>query len=54
MYIAIIACLLIAIYTGRKPNKAVLKLVQFYLSGWATLEEVTRLIDRLPESKNQS
>jgi hypothetical protein len=54
LYIAIIACLLIAIYTGRKPNKAVLKLVQFYLSGWATLEEVTRLIGRLPESKNQT
>jgi hypothetical protein len=54
LYIAIIACLFIAIYTGRKPNKAILKLVQFYLSGWATLEEVTRLIDRLPESKNET
>jgi hypothetical protein len=54
LYIAIIACLLIAIYTGRKPNKAVLKLVQFYLTGWATLEEVTRMIDRLPASKNET
>jgi hypothetical protein len=52
LYIAIIACMLIAIYTGRKPNKTVLKLVQLYLTGWATLEEVTRMIDRLPESKN--
>jgi len=54
LYIAIIACLLIAIYTGRKPSKSVLRLVQFYLSGWATLEEVTTMIDRLPKSKQQS
>ncbi len=54
LYIAIIACLLIAIWTGRRPTKAVLKIVQFYLMGWAELDEVIEQINRLPSAKNKT
>lgn len=40
LYVALIASLLIAVYTGRKPTKRTLEMIQFYLIGWASLEEV--------------
>jgi len=40
MYCAIIACLLIALYTGCRPNVAVFEAICFYLTGWASLEEL--------------
>lgn len=39
-YLAIIACLLILIYTGRTPTKRTFEMICFYLSGWADLEEL--------------
>ena len=39
IYVAIIACLLIALWTGKKPNKATCEMVAWYLLGIATLEE---------------
>jgi hypothetical protein len=40
LYAAIIACLLIALWTGKKPNKATCEMVAWYLAGVATEEEL--------------
>lgn len=47
MYLAIIACLLILIYTGRQPTKRTYEMICFYLVGWATLEELEAHIKKL-------
>jgi IS4 transposase len=46
-YSAIIACLLILIYTGRTPTKRTFEMISFYLVGWASLEELERHIEKL-------
>lgn len=46
-YAAILACLLIALWTGRKPTLRTWEMVRYYFSGWATLEEVQAHIARL-------
>jgi hypothetical protein len=46
--VALIASLLIALWTGRKPTKRTWEMIQFYLIGWATLEELERHINSLP------
>lgn len=43
-YCAMIACMLILIYTGRRPDKAMLQMVRFYLDGWASIEELEAFI----------
>lgn len=40
VYVALIASLLISLWTGRKPTLRTLEMLQFYLSGWATLDEL--------------
>ena len=40
LYAAIIACLLIALWTGKKPNKATCEMVAWYMAGVATKEEL--------------
>ena len=47
VYAAIIACLVIALYTGRKPTKATLEMLSWYLSGWASEAEVLQHLDRI-------
>lgn len=39
LYAAIIACLLIALWTGKKPNKATCEMVAWHMAGVATDEE---------------
>lgn len=39
-YMAIIACLLILIYTGRTPTKRTFEMICLYLKGWAELDEL--------------
>lgn len=46
MYTAVIACILIHLATGRKPNKAMVLLTHFYLIGWATEADVARELTR--------
>jgi hypothetical protein len=48
VYVALIANLLIVLWTGRKPNKRTWEMIQFYLQGWATLEELERHLVALP------
>jgi hypothetical protein len=47
MYLAIIACLLILIYTGGQPTKRTYEMICFYLIGWASLEELEAHIKKL-------
>lgn len=53
-YMAIIACLLILIYTGRTPTKRTFEMICLYLQGWAELDELETHIAKLkakPDSK---
>jgi len=47
VYAALIAGLLIVLWTGRKPNRYAFSLICFYMQGWATLEELLSGLDRL-------
>ena len=51
MYLAIIACLLILIYTGGQPKKRTYEMICFYMMGWASLEELEAHIKKL-KAKN--
>ncbi len=44
VYCALIAALLLLRYTGRRPGKRAMEIIRFYLLGYATLEELTRLL----------
>ncbi len=46
-YCAIIACLLIALYTGRKPTKRTYEMICFYFTGWATEDELFAHLEKL-------
>jgi len=46
-YCAIIACLLISLWTGRKPTLRTYEMICLYFGGWATLEELIEHIQRL-------
>jgi hypothetical protein len=48
VYLALIASLLIVLWTGRKPSKRTWEMIQFYLLGWASLEELERHLASLP------
>ncbi len=47
MHLAIIACLLILIYTRGQPKKRTYEMIFFYLLGWASLEELESHIENL-------
>lgn len=49
VYAAIIASLLIALYTGRKPDKATAELLSWYLVGLADADDLRRHLKRLPK-----
>ena len=40
IYLALIAALLMQLYTGRRPTKRLMELIQFYLLGVATVEDL--------------
>jgi len=46
-YCAIIACLLISLWTGRKPTLRSYEMISLYFMGWATLEELIRHLAKL-------
>jgi hypothetical protein len=47
VYMGIIACLLIAMWTGRKPTLRTYEMICFYFSGLADLEELLAHIEKL-------
>jgi hypothetical protein len=46
-YCAIIACLLIALWTGKKPTKRTYEMICFYFMGWADEEELLAHLEKL-------
>jgi hypothetical protein len=46
VYLGLIAGQLMFLYRGALPNKRQLKLIQMYLSGWASLEELMAGLER--------
>ena len=47
VYLAIIASLLMSLWTGTKPCKATFTMINFYLMGWADDEELAEYLDSL-------
>jgi hypothetical protein len=47
LYLGIIASLLISLWTGKKPTKRTLEMLQFYFAGLASEEELQEHIDKL-------
>jgi hypothetical protein len=50
-YCAIIACLLIHLWTGGRPTLRSYEMICFYLSGWADLDELTAHLEKLVNVK---
>ena len=53
-YCAIIACLLIHLWTGGRPTLRTYEMICFYLSGWADLDELTAHVEKLPAARKSS
>jgi hypothetical protein len=51
-YCAVIACLLISLWTGRKPSLRTYEMVCYYFCGLASEEELIAHLNRLPPQKN--
>jgi hypothetical protein len=51
MYAALIASLLVVLWTGRKPTKASLFYLSMYFQGWANLDEVEAHLKKLKPAK---
>lgn len=55
LYLALIAAVLLQLYTGRRPTKRMMELIQFYMLGVASLDELTvglkRELARLAQQK---
>lgn len=47
VYMAIIACMLITLWTGRKPTLRTVEMIQFYFTGWAEQDELEAHIAKL-------
>lgn len=50
VYLAIVACLLIGLWIGVKPNKRTYEMLCHYFNGWATAQEVENQILKLKKS----
>lgn len=53
VYVALMASLLITLWTGRKANKRTFEMLQFYLIGWASEAELQRHLEKLPSVKTK-
>lgn len=51
LYLALIAALLLQLYTGERPNRRRLELIQFYLLGVATLDDLCAGLEREREQR---
>lgn len=46
IYLALIASLLLQLYTGRRPTRRMMELIRFYLMGWASASELECGLER--------
>jgi hypothetical protein len=51
VYLALIAAQLLVLYRGERPNRRQMEAIQFYLMGWATLEELLAKLQPTPAKK---
>lgn len=54
VYMALIASLLITLRTGRKPSKRTFEMLQYYLLGWASEEEMEQHLKRLAAAEKKN
>lgn len=54
LYLALIASLLFQLYSGRRPSKRLMELIQFFEMGWATEAELRRFLQAEAQKKPQS
>jgi hypothetical protein len=55
IYLTLIAAQLLLLFSGQRPNRRALELLQFMVMGWATPEEVVALLKKQPaKSKKRS
>ena len=50
VYVALIASLLVGIWTGRKPTRRTFEMLQLYMMGWAREQEVLTHLAGLKKS----
>jgi len=53
VYCALIASMLITLWTGRKPTKRTFEMLQFYFLGWATEQELKQHLNSLKKIKKK-
>jgi hypothetical protein len=46
IYLALIAAVILQLFTGERPNKRIMEFLRLYTMGWATAEEVAALIQK--------
>jgi hypothetical protein len=51
LYLVLIGAVLVALWTGKRPNKRQIELLQLYFQGWATLAEVTKFLHEPPPKR---
>jgi Transposase DDE domain len=51
VYLAVIASLLVSLWTGRKPTKRTFEMLCLHFSGWASEDELLRHIEKLPQQR---
>ena len=54
IYTALIASLLIVLWTGRKPTKRTWEMLQFYFQGWASLDEVEAHLEKQTTTRHRA
>jgi len=54
MYCALIASILVRLWTGRKPTKRTFEMLSFFFSGWASERELIAHIDSLKEADGEA
>lgn len=52
VYLALIAAQLLVLYGGERPNRRQMEAIQFYLMGWATLEELMASVQPAASGQN--
>jgi hypothetical protein len=54
LYLALIASVLILYYTGLRPNKRAMELIQMYLMGWATAQELVQRLEKQTQKRSSA
>ncbi len=54
VYMALIASLLISLWTNHRPNKRTFEMLCFYFSGWASIEELRAHIQKLQQQPSDT